>query len=370
MRRSSPLSRGSLVLGLLSLALGLAPLLPLAPAARADEARISLEAKWLVLRKEDVHPQMVQIPDRVSTDGRGQLTVRQFDPNLRNLEFHPPVPSLTIDKLWIANDTPTAQQIFQEQVNAGFPEARVTVNNAGGIELPPLGHEARGSGGCGPCDSGVVHYRIVFRYLNAIHALYVFGSDQYAYQGVAVNWATILNERIRAVPPGPPPDVFHAVTARAVALSIGEMGKEIDHLGEQEGTDAGGQWYQTRFKRLKERERSHIGPLDIYNKVWVAPDLDTARQIYAEQASPGLPEAHEGFIGEFPMRNPPGWGNDNFGWSACNDDCNTQFFRYLHHRYVLRSGNVVIVLYTWGGAQDTSVEQVSVFAQAMRNRIP
>ena len=69
------------------------------------------------------------------------------------------------------------------------------------------------------------------------------------------------------------------------------------------------------------------------------------------------------------MEPLPGVGNENFGWSACNENCNTEFFEYLHHRYVWRSGNVVAVIYSWGGNQDNSINQISFWAQAMRNRI-
>jgi hypothetical protein len=236
--------------------------------------------------------------------------------------------------------------------------------------MPRYGDESGGIGGCGPCDSAVVHFRIVFRYLNAVELLYIYGSDQFAYRDVALHLASILDERIRAAPTGPRPDVMaENISPQQIALSAAELGKEIDTVGQQEGSDERGPWYWSRYKRTREKETAHIGPLDIYSKVWVARDIESANQIFDEEARPGMPEAHETVGVNFPMEPLPGVGNQNFGWSACNENCMTTKFRYLHHRYVLRVGNVVMVLYTWGGNQDNSINQVGFYAQSMRDRI-
>ena len=69
------------------------------------------------------------------------------------------------------------------------------------------------------------------------------------------------------------------------------------------------------------------------------------------------------------MEGLPGIGNENFGWTACNDNCNTEKFDHLFQRYVWRAGNVVAVIFAWGPNQETSVNQISFWAQSMRNRI-
>ena len=73
-----PLAR--LLLGLLTLGVVLAPLAA-APTVRADDPKITLEAKWLLLRKEDGSDFMVQEPDKATEDGRALLTERRFVPN-------------------------------------------------------------------------------------------------------------------------------------------------------------------------------------------------------------------------------------------------------------------------------------------------
>jgi hypothetical protein len=365
-RSQSPLGR--LLLGLLTLGVAVAPLAA-APTVRADDPKITLEAKWLLLRKEDGSDQMVQEPDKASEDGRALLTERRFVPNWKGSEDHPPVPTLTLDRLWLAKDIATARDIFREQADAGFAEARVNVESVGGVELPPLGDESRGIGGC-TFECAVVHTRVVFRYLNAVHVLYVFGPREYAYREVVVNWAKLLDERVRAVPSGPAADVVHQVSPRQVALTAGEVGNDAFQVGEQEGSDAGTPWYWVRVQRDIEASIRHRGPADVYTKVWVAKDVETARGIFADQAKPGLPEAKQPFGADFPMDYTPNIGNENFGWSGCNDDCNTEKYNRLHHRLTFRIGNVVAVLYIWGENQTTSINQAQFYANSMKKRIP
>jgi hypothetical protein len=371
------LTRTSLARALLlivTLLIAVAPLRTAAPIARADEPKVSLEAKWLLLRLSDITQNQqvaVQLPDKASDDGRGQLTVRQFDPDYKGRDSDPPGPRLVIDKLWLANDIGTAQDIYREQAGAGFPEARTSVNNVGGVDARTFGDESAVSGGCGPCDDKIVHYRLVMRYINAVHVVYIYGEDQYVYADVVRHLGDLLDERIRSAPTGPVPDVVVQISPRQVALSISEMGQQIDIAGDQEGSDGPVQWYWVRFKRGAETVKSHIGPQDVWNKVWVAPDIETAHQIFDEQAQPGFNDGLkiEAFGADFPMDPLPGIGNENFGWSACNDNCMTAKFDHLHHRYVWRAGNVVAVIYSYGGNQDNSINQLSFWAQSMRNRI-
>ena len=117
----------------------------------------------------------------------------------------------------------------------------------------------------------------------------MYGEDEYVYADVIRNLGAKLNERVRWLRPGTAPDVQANVSPRQVALSIIEMGKQIDTAGEKEGSDGPVQWYWARFKRDKRAVTSHIGPLDIWNKVWVAPDIETAQRIFREQAQPGFP---------------------------------------------------------------------------------
>jgi hypothetical protein len=365
---------GRALLGLLSLGLGLS-LLPPAPAARAQEAMVTVEAKWLFLRMEDFKTdQMVQLDDRVTDDGRAKLTERQFDPKWRGAEDHPPVPSLTLNRIWQATDTATARAIFQEQANAGFAEARTSVPNAGGLEVPGLGEEAAGITGCSS-DCSVIHTRIVFRYWNAVEVLYVYGPKDFAYREIAVGWSKILDERIRAlakadVAAAPKSDEVRAVFPKQLVITAAEVGSDANEVGSGEGSDARGSWAWVRAKRPIEASRQHLGPAEVYSKVWVAPDIETAQAIYAEQARPGLPEAEQPFGADFPMDFTPDVGNDNFGWSGCNDNCNTEKFNRLHQRQTTRIGNVVAVIYIWGENQSTSINQLEFYFRAMKGRMP
>jgi hypothetical protein len=346
--------------------------LPAAPVSGADAPRISLEAKWLLLRKEDVSDQMVQHPDRVSQDGPAQLTERRWDPRWRGAEDHPPVPTLTINKLWIADDVAAAQTIFREQVDAGFDEAG-SVQSVGGFEVPGWGDEAHGIGGC-TSECATNHTRIVFRYINVVHALYVGGPREFAYRDVAVNWANILDERVRAVPSGPAPDLLYRdIHPRQIALGVGELGGTAFLDGEGEGSDDKGQWYWARVKRDITEAIEARTPAEIYSKVWVAKDIDAARDIFRAEAKPGLPEAREKVGNNFNMSQydfTPGVGNENWGWQGCNESCNTEFFNRLHERYVLRIGNVAMVIYIWGERSHASINQVAYYAETMKKRLP
>lgn len=369
MRPSLTSSLARVLLGLLTLGLGLVPLASAPTARAADAPKITLEAKWLVLRKEDMNSQMVQLPDRTKDDDRAQQTDRRYEPNWNNAESHPAAPDLVLDRLFLTKDNATAQAIFREQADAGFGEAKTTVESVGGIDLPPLGDEAQGIGGC-TADCGVVYTRIVFRYLNAVHVLFVWGPKDYAYREVVVNWARLLDERVRAVPTGPAPDEMHKVSPRQVAISAAEVGADAYQVDEGEGSDNGTPWYFVRVQRAIEASIRHQGPADVYTKVWVAQSIEAARGIYADQAKPGLPEAKNPFGADFPMDYTPNIGNENFAWSGCNDDCNTEKYNRLHHRLTFRIGNVVSVLYIWGENTSTSINQVEFYANSMKGRIP
>ena len=75
---------------------------------------------------------------------------------------------------------------------------------------------------------------------------------------------------------------------------------------------------------------SHIGPIDIWNKVWVAPDIETAQQVFQEQAKPGFNDGLQiKKVGTGSSRwSIPSVGNENFGWSACNEKPDTEYFEF------------------------------------------
>ena len=231
------------------------------------------------------------------------------------------------------------------------------------------------------CDGRINHFRITFRYLNAVHVLYITGDLAYVYEDVALNLGRILDERVRAVPSfsGPPPDLIYAVNPRDVCISPQEAGQLIQTITNQDGSDDRGPYCEVRYIRELKELDSHIGPLDIYNKVWVTRDIETAHALYSEHAKDGFfPEAaaspfpgrteHVG-DGQFEMKGTPGVGNENFGWTSCNDNCGTKNFRFLHQRYVTRIGNVVAIVYIFGSPNDSHAEQVSTYAESMRGRI-
>src|SRR5205823_372439 len=139
--------------------------------------------------------------------------------------------------------------IFQEQSNAGFVEAKGGVACVGGLGLPGYGDESSGIGARSSCDGRINHFRITFRYLNAVHVLYISGDLSYVYEDVALNLGRILDERVRAVPTysGPPADQVWNLFPREICLSADDAGKEIDTATNRDGSDSGAPFCEVRF---------------------------------------------------------------------------------------------------------------------------
>ena len=368
----------AVLLGLLALGMAILSPLQAPPTALADDVLVVLETKWLVLRKEDIGPLMVQTSEQISQDDRGIIHVRRFDPDYKNREDIQ-APTLVLNKLFQTRDAETAKQIFDEQAGAGFPEAPGSVQCIGGMDLPNLGDQWVGYQGYSPCDSQVVHTRIVERYLNVVNVVYAYGLEAYTNTNVVTGFALTLSERARTVPNTataptmPAADLVWDGWPKQLAIGIAELGKEISGAGDKEGVDANGvRWYEQRWKRGREAESKHFGPMDIYTKFWVAPSIEIAQGIFQQQAKPGFPEAKETVgTGQFPEPElEPNLGAEHFLWNACNDNCGGKGTRYIHRRYVVRSGNVVFVLYTWGGNPlDNKIEHVQQWSEGILGRI-
>ena len=145
-----------------------------------------------------------------------------------------------------------------------------------------------------------------------------------------------------------------------IAITNEEAGKDILGLSEKEGTDANGRWLERRWERDRDNEDVRVGPIITHNIVWVAKDVQAAQAVFKDQV---------GKMKEFPEsadkhNGPYAWEIDKRGdeiaaLSAC-EDCDDKGTLNLHHRVVMRKGNVVTVMYIYG-RDEVATQGIAMF---------
>lgn len=146
-------------------------------------------------------------------------------------------------------------------------------------------------------------------------------------------------EEEKPAPRGPVTD------PRTVALTIADAGKEATQYINDEGTDKYGKWVRTRFERDRSNGASALGPNVMDSKVWVVKDVETAKTLFKEQAAiKNFPERVEKVNGPVEKLKPTKYGEEfSYIGGYFQDDKIWQ-----HHRFVMRVGNILSVVYLFG----------------------
>lgn len=130
-----------------------------------------------------------------------------------------------------------------------------------------------------------------------------------------------------------------------VVLTLEDAGKEATQYISEEGTDKYGRWARTRFERDRTTAASTLGPNVLDSKVWIAKDVNAAKELFKEQAAiKNFPERKEGISGPNERAKPTKYGEQFSVVSSYWQDDKV----WQHYRFVIQQGNVVAVLYMFG----------------------
>jgi hypothetical protein len=144
----------------------------------------------------------------------------------------------------------------------------------------------------------------------------------------------------KPAPRGPLTDPKQAV------LTLEDAGKEATQFMSDEGSDKYGKFARTRFERDRSNGASALGPNVMDSKVWVAKDVETAKQLFKDQAAvKDFPERKENVQGGPIEKIKPTSYGDEFAYTSgyVVDDKVWQ-----HWRFQIRVGNAVAVIYLFG----------------------
>jgi hypothetical protein len=209
-------------------------------------------------------------------------------------------------------------------------------------------------------------------------------AERFAWEPVAVPVPVVPVEP--AAHPAPQPQPAPQPAAQAPGpiqrnpadflLGPNDVGKEITRMSEENGTVDRATWNSVRWHRHEDLINSGLGPLKIYNRAYVAENIDAAKAIFTQQVEQQkrFPESQDRFEGIF----TPGQdgepavarvADDQHSLAACNDDCNTTAFNRLHQRTVFRVQNVVGVLYFYGSDGAADVDQLNEWMRVLTGRI-
>ena len=156
-----------------------------------------------------------------------------------------------------------------------------------------------------------------------------------------------------------------------LALGMNDVGKEITQVAQNSGTSNRANWSEVRFERDEDLIDARLGPVKIYNRVYVAEDVEAARAIYNTEVERQrqMPESQDRWEGLFTPDDVVQLFEQQNSLAACNDDCNTERFNRLHQRTVARQANVVHVLYFWGRDDQANIDQLNEWLRVLRDRL-
>ena len=173
-------------------------------------------------------------------------------------------------------------------------------------------------------------------------------------------------------PPGPPGVQLWVAEPQLVLLRLEEdMGKEIKEVRPRTGRYNGARYAEVRFVRGFNRLGAGMGPIRVFNKVYMAPDLAVAQQIYQEevQRQEDMPEAVERSTGIFLVEGVEQFGDEQNLHATCNTECEARDLDGAHWRVVVRNRNAVIVLYFFGGLDSATSIQMNQWLAKTRERL-
>lgn len=156
-----------------------------------------------------------------------------------------------------------------------------------------------------------------------------------------------------------------------MVLTLDDVGKEISPVYLRTGSDARGNWAESRFARGEELINARLGPQKIVSRVYTANNLADAQAIYSVEVDrqTRMPEAEDDVGGTYRPQDIGQFGDAQSSLAACNDNCNTADFERLHQRTVMRYQNVVAVVYFWGRGDQASSVQMNEWLSVIRNRL-
>jgi hypothetical protein len=160
---------------------------------------------------------------------------------------------------------------------------------------------------------------------------------------------------------------------REIATTDDEAGKRQTVVADEDGTDEFGRWTHRRWIRDRESSDLHVRPVVTDNKVWVTPDVDTARKLFQIQVDkmrdfPERDVQQDAAKGPFPFEVkegplPKDFADEAAALSACVD-CDVKTVILTHRRIVLRKGSIVEVMYIFG-REDIATPEVAVWHAMM-----
>ena len=378
------------LLSLLTVAALMLPTMRPAAPASAD----GINPRDLAVTDDEAGKQATRVLDQEGSDNRSSWVHLQWE---RNIESPDALtgPWTVHSTVYVTQDYETARAIFKEQAdkNPKFPEAYYARGGTFPLPLPGIGNQAAGLSACMDCnvkDEINLHHRAVIRWGVVVHVLYLYGVDKVNPQDI-MRWyiqqvqgripeaAMNAPEKVGQAPttegtPGPADPRFVTAPPKEIVLRVDEVGKRAEAQKPKEGKDNRGVWYESRFERGGTGSKWYEGPVTIDNYVFVAKDVDSAKQVFQEQVALNqkIPEAADRRVGDkFELKGADGVGDESVGQSACERTCNLDGDIYVHKRLVFRNYNAVSVVYTYGLSVDegNTDQAILSFAQLVNARI-
>ena len=156
-----------------------------------------------------------------------------------------------------------------------------------------------------------------------------------------------------------------------------EAGKQAQTVADEAGADQYGEWAHRRWTRDRDNEEKYVGPVITDSKVWVAKNVDTAKQLFKVQADVNqkMPERSDDANGPFAWvikegPEPKDFSDESAAASACrHDGCDEPGKVFTHRRVVIRVDRYVATVYLYGRDETATPELATWFARKMSERM-